>query len=59
MSESTKHKYPQLKERELQEHEKQQIRVLLQQGKQDIYSIAQQFSCSASQVAGIKAHLQK
>ncbi len=59
MSEPSERKYPELKERELQEHEKQQIQALLLRGEQDIYSIARQFSCSTSQVAGIKAHLKK
>jgi hypothetical protein len=57
MSEPNERRYPDPKERELQEHEKKEIRARLEQGELDIYQIAQEFSCSASQVAGIKAHL--
>ena len=59
MSEPSERRYPELKERELQEHEKKEIRQRLERGDLDIYQIAREFSCSASQVAGIKAHLKK
>ena len=43
----------------LTESEKAQIRARIEKGESDIYQIAAEFGCSASQVAGIKAHLKQ
>lgn len=51
--------YPEQKSRELDATEKQAIRGRLDSGESDIYKLAQEFGCSSSQVAGIKAHLSK
>lgn len=49
--------YPEPKERDLSEEEKARIRARIQEGDGDIYKLAQEFMCSSSQVAGIKAAL--
>jgi transposase-like protein len=51
--------YPEPKRRELSETEKAQIRKRIQQGDDNIYKLAQEFGCSASQIAGIKAALHR
>ena len=51
--------YPEPKQRELSETEKAQIRERIQQGDDNIYKLAQEFGCSSSQVAGIKAALHR
>lgn len=48
-------KYPEPKDRELSDQEKQQIRERIQNGQDNIYELAQEFGCSSSQIAGIKA----
>jgi hypothetical protein len=50
-------RYPEQKIRELSENEKEQIRARLLEGQSDIYRLAEEFVCSSSQVAGIKANL--
>ena len=52
-------KYPRLKDDELSESVKADIRARLQQGVTDIYGLAKEFSCSPSQIAGIKAAMTK
>jgi transposase-like protein len=47
--------YPEPNRHELSETEKAQIRKRIQQGDDNIYKLAQEFGCSASQIAGIKA----
>ena len=51
--------YPEPKQRELSETEKAQIRERIQQGDDNIYKLAQEFACSSSQIAGIKAALHR
>ena len=52
-----KPRYPQPKTRELSAAEKSDIREQLKTGERDIHKLAADFGCSASQVAGIEAHL--
>ncbi|MDO8740968.1 MAG: hypothetical protein Q7J54_05355 [Candidatus Woesearchaeota archaeon] len=47
--------YPERKTRELSEEEKKEIRKRIGEGDEDIYELAKEFSCSSSQIAGIKA----
>jgi hypothetical protein len=54
-----KEDYPQKKKRDLTEVEKKEIRKDIEKGEDDIYELAKQFSCSTSQVAGVKAYLKR
>ena len=51
--------YPEPKQRELSESEKAQIREHIQKGDDNIYKLAEEFCCSSSQVAGIKAAMRR
>ena len=52
-------KYPEPKQRDLTDDEKSQLRVRIERGDADIYALATEFGCSASQVAGIKAAMHR
>jgi transposase-like protein len=52
-------RYPERKQRELTEEEKEAIRSRIQGGDDDIYRLAAEFGCTTSQVAGIKAALHR
>ena len=52
-------RYPVEKDHDLTETEKDQIRTRIQSGDADIYKLAQEFDCSSSQVAGIKAAMKR
>ena len=52
-------RYPEPKERELDEQEKEQIRDRIERGEGNIYELAREFGCSSSQVAGIKAAMSR
>ncbi len=52
-------RYPQPKSRELSGAEKAELRGRIERGDGDIYTLAAEFSCSPSQVAGIKAAMQR
>ena len=51
--------YPERKQRELTEAEKQQLRERIERGASDVYALAREFHCSSSQVAGIKAAMSR
>lgn len=51
--------YPQPKERELTDNEKQQLRQRIERGDDDIFALAREFRCTSSQVAGIKAAMNR
>jgi hypothetical protein len=52
-------KYPEPKQRDLTAEEKSQLRGRIERGDADIYVLATEFGCSASQVAGIKAAMHR
>lgn len=52
-------KYPQPKDHDLTENEKEQIRERIRRGQADIYLLAREFHCSPSQIAGIKAAMSR
>lgn len=52
-------RYPEPKHRDLSNEEKSQLRTRIKQGDADIYALAAEFGCSASQVAGIKAAMHR
>jgi transposase-like protein len=52
-------KYPEPKQRDLTDDEKTQLRARIERGDADIYALATEFGCSASQVAGIKAAMHR
>lgn len=52
-------KYPEPKQRDLTAEEKSRLRARIEQGDADIYALATEFGCSASQVAGIKAAMHR
>jgi hypothetical protein len=52
-------RYPAPKQRDLTDAEKSQLRGRIEQGDADIYALAVEFGCSASQVAGIKAAMRR
>jgi hypothetical protein len=58
-SESKLQQYPERKQRELTDGEKQQLRERIEKGDVDIYALACEFGCSSSQVAGIKAAMRR
>jgi hypothetical protein len=51
--------YPEPKQRELAEDEKERIRVRIENGEDDVYRLAEEFGCSSSQIAGIKAAMNR
>lgn len=51
--------YPEPKERELTEYEKMQLRDRIERGDADIYALARELGCTSSQVAGIKAAMNR
>jgi hypothetical protein len=55
----TKEDYPEPKWRELAKKEKEEIRMEIEEGIEDIYRLAEKYDCSCSQVAGIKAALNR
>jgi hypothetical protein len=57
--ESKTQQYPERKQRELTDGEKQQLRERIEKGDVDIYALACEFGCSSSQVAGIKAAMSR
>lgn len=52
-------RYPKRKQHELSESEKNSIRSRIEEGTADVYQLAEEFSCSSSQIAGIKAAMKK
>ena len=52
-------KYPEPKQRDLTDGEKLELRARIERGDGDIYTLASEFGCSASQVAGIKAAMHR
>jgi hypothetical protein len=52
-------RYPAPKQRDLSEAEKLQLRARLEEGDSDTYALAEEFGCTASQVAGIKAAMHR
>src|SRR5207244_3628820 len=52
-------RYPEPKQRELNDDEKEQIRQRIKRGEGDTYELAREFGCSSSQVAGIKAGMNR
>jgi transposase-like protein len=52
-------RYPVPKERDLTAEEKDQLRERIERGESNIYQLAQEFGCSPSQVAGIKAAMHR
>lgn len=52
-------KYPEAKQRDLTDGEKIELRARIERGDADIYALAEEFGCSASQVAGIKAAMHR
>jgi hypothetical protein len=59
---TVKHIYPQKKAHDLSDQEKETIRTRISAGectKEDTYNLASEFGCSSSQVAGIKAAMNR
>jgi hypothetical protein len=52
-------KYPEPKQRDLTEAEKAKLRARIERGDGDVFTLADEFGCSASQVAGIKAAMHR
>ena len=59
MADTEQHRYPERKQRELTDDEKARLRGRIERGDEDIYRLAQEFGCSPSQVAGIKAAMNR
>ncbi len=57
--EAEERKYPEPKQRDLAAEEKSQLRARIESGDADVYLLAREFGCSASQVAGIKAAMHR
>ena len=57
MTEQTR--YPEKKDHELNDDEKDSIRDGIRRGEATIYDLAKEFGCSSSQVAGIKAAMSR
>ncbi len=55
----TERRYPEAKQRDLTDEEKADLRTRIERGDGDIYELAREFGCSPSQVAGIKAALNR
>jgi hypothetical protein len=51
--------YPEPRDRELTDEEKSQLRGRIERGDADIYALAREFGCTSSQVAGIKAAMNR
>jgi hypothetical protein len=51
--------YPEPKQGELSETEKEQIREVINKGDDDIYKLTREFGCRSSQIAGVKAALHR
>ena len=51
--------YPEPKQRELTDDEKEEIRKRIEKGDGDTNQLAREFACSSSQVAGIKAAMNR
>jgi len=51
--------YPEPKRHDLTEREKEQIRRRIEEGDSNIYKLAEEFHCSSSQIAGIKAAMSR
>ena len=54
-----KRRYPEKKMRDLSEEESKQIRARIAERKGDTEGIAEEFKCSESQVAGVKAAMNR
>lgn len=52
-------RYPEPKQRDLRDDEKIELRTRIERGDGDVYALAEEFGCSASQVAGIKAAMHR
>lgn len=59
MADIEQRRYPERKQRELTDEEKAELRGRIEGGDKDIYRLAQEFGCSPSQVAGIKAAMNR
>jgi hypothetical protein len=59
MADENERRYPEPKQRDLTEEEKQKLRHRIERGESDIYRLAHEFGCSSSQVAGIKAAMNR
>ncbi len=59
MDEAEPRRYPEPKQRDLTDEEKVQLRERIERGDDDIYTLAAEFGCSSSQVAGIKVALHR
>ena len=59
MADADKRRYPEPKQQDLTDEEKEQLRARIERGEGDIYQLAREFGCSASQVAGIKAAMNR
>ena len=59
MPDTEQRRYPVPKEHDLTDEEKQQLRDRIERGEGDIYRLAQDFRCSPSQGAGIKAAMNR
>lgn len=59
LAEREEREYPEPKQRDLTDEEKSKLRARIEQGDADIYALATEFGCSASQVAGIKAAMSR
>ncbi len=51
--------YPEKKIRELTEDERREITTRIEEGDDNIYQLAEEIGCSTSQIAGIKAALNR
>jgi hypothetical protein len=51
--------YPEPKQRDLSETEKEQIRERIKKGHDDIYKLAREFGWRSSQIPGVKAALHR
>jgi hypothetical protein len=59
MENTESRRYPEPKRRDLAKEEKAELRARIEQGDGDIYALAAEFRCSSSQVAGIKAAMNR
>jgi hypothetical protein len=59
MADTDGRRYPESKQRELTDEEKDQLRARIERGEGDSYQLAREFGCSPSQVAGIKAWMNR
>jgi hypothetical protein len=56
---TTLKEYLRRKKRELDEREKRAIRAQIDRGNADVYTLAQQYDCVPTQIAGIKAAMKR